>query len=366
MVLKRLGVRGWRSFVEAGFEPGPRASVLFGRNGQGKTNLIEAAFVALTFRSFRTNSAEEMVRWGSEAAAVEAEVTAGGLDRRLEVKLAAAVRKETLLDGKPVRRDAAGLQGIAAVLFVPEDLLLPRSAPAQRRQFLDRAIFGADRTYMREAAAYERVLRSRNAVLRQERPDRTLLEAFDEELASAGARVVGRRRRAVAALGPRFESLFVSIHSGVGARIRYRSHPLVEAAAAEAEVRAALIDGLRGCRERDLRRGFSGFGPHTDDLEMDLAGHRAGDHGSQGQLRSLVLALKLAELAHLHEASGEAPLLLLDDVASELDEVRRGRLFETIAGLPGQTVITVTDRDLLPHLPERRDFEVADGSLRPV
>jgi DNA replication and repair protein RecF len=339
--------------------------VLYGHNGQGKTNLVEAAHFLTTFRSFRTNHIADAVGWGNPRAHVQGEVTVGGLERKLEIAVTNG-RKAAQLDGKPVGRAASRLQGVAAVLFVPEDLLLPRAAPADRRRFLDRAIFAADRTYSSDAVAFERVLRSRNAVLREGAPRPALLDTYDEELARTGARVVRRRRGLVEALGPRVEALFRAIHSDLGARIRYKGHPSVETAGSDAEVVAALLAGLRARRELDLRRGFSGFGPHTDDLELELGGHPARDHGSQGQLRSLVLALKLAELAHLETCLGESPLLLLDDVASELDEVRRGKLFETIAALSGQTLITVTDRDLLPTLPERRDFEVAGGQVRAV
>jgi DNA replication and repair protein RecF len=365
LILRELRVRGWRNIQAATLHPGPRATVLYGQNGQGKTNLVEAAHYLTTFRSFRTNRIEEVVPWGSEKARVEGDVAVGGLERKIELQVARG-RKTALLDGKAVTRAASRMQGVAAVLFVPEDLLLPKAAPSERRRFLDRAIFAADRTYSTDAAGYERVLRSRNSVLREASPRPALLDTYDEELARTGTRVVLRRRTLVADLAPRVAALFASIHSDLGARIRYRGHASVEPARSAEEVQAALLAGLRARRELDQRRGFSGFGPHTDDLELELGGHPAGDHGSQGQLRSLVLALKLAELAHLEERQREAPLLLLDDVASELDEVRRGKLFETIAHLPGQTLITVTDRHLLPTLPERRDFEVAGGALREV
>jgi len=365
LILRELRVRGWRNVPAATLRPGPRATVLYGQNGQGKTNLVEAAHFLTTFRSFRTNHIEEAVPWGSERAHLAGDVTVGGLERKLEITVAGG-RKAALCDGKPVGRAAARMQGVAAVLFVPEDLLLPKAAPAERRRFLDRAIFAADRTYSTDAVAFERVLRSRNAVLREPAPRPALLDTYDEELARTGARVVRRRRDLVTALGPRVEALFAAIHSALGARIRYRSHATVDAAANDDQVREALLSGLRARRDLDQRRGFTGFGPHTDDLDLELGGHPAGDHGSQGQLRSLVLALKLAELAHLEERQGEPPLLLLDDVASELDQVRRTQLFETIAALPGQTLITVTDRDLLPTLPERRDFEVAGGQVHEV
>jgi DNA replication and repair protein RecF len=365
LILRELRVRGWRNVAAATLHPGPRATVLYGQNGQGKTNLVEAAHYLTTFRSFRTNHVEEVVPWGATRAQVEGEVSVGGLERKLAVTVGGG-RKTALLDGKPVGRAASRLQGVAAVLFVPEDLLLPKASPAERRRFLDRAIFAADRSYSSEAVAFEKILRSRNAVLREGVPRPALLDTYDEELARTGTRVIQRRRAAVAALAPRVQTLFAAIHSDLGAEIRYRGHASVEPAQGDEAIAAALLAGLRERRVRDQQRGFTGFGPHTDDLELSLGGHLARDHGSQGQLRSLVLALKLAELAHLEERQGEPPLLLLDDVASELDELRRGKLFETIARLPGQTLITVTDRDLLPALPERRDFEVSGGTVRPV
>jgi DNA replication and repair protein RecF len=375
LILRELRVRQWRNLRAVALEPGPRATVLSGQNGQGKTNVIEAIHFLTTFRSFRTNRIAEVVPWQAEGAQIEGDVTAGGLERKIEVKVVGG-RKAALLDGKPVRRDARALQGVAAVLFVPEDLLLARAAPAERRRFVDRAIFAGDRTYSTEAVAYERVLRSRNAVLREPSPRASLLDTYDEEAARTGASIVARRRALVAALAPRVEALFRAIHGEVGRsepgeapppglRIAYQSHASVAEATTVEEVRAALLAGLQARHELDRRRGFSGFGPHTDDLVLELGGHRAGDHGSQGQLRSLVLALKLGELALLEERLGEPPLLLLDDVASELDEVRRAKLFETIAGLPGQSFLTVTEPHLLPPLPSRRDFQVTGGRLTP-
>ncbi len=355
-------MRAWRNLRAAALRPGPRATVLFGENGQGKTNFIEALHFLTTFRSFRTSRLDETVLWGETGAHLEGDVRAGGLDRKIEVRIAGG-RKKALLDGKPCRRDAGGLRGVAAVLFVPEDLLLPHAAPAQRRRFVDRATFAADRAYGGEAAAYERVLRSRNALLREGRVASALLETYDEELARTGARIVMRRRGLTGALAPRVEILFRAIHGEMAVGVRYRSHPSIDEAGVETEVRDVLLAGLRQRRAEDERRRFSGFGPHTDDLELTLAGRAAREHGSQGQLRSLVLALKLAELGHVEAAAGEPPLLLLDDVASELDDIRRARLFETIAALPGQTLITVTDRGQLPFLPERCDFEVRGGEL---
>ena len=362
MIVRQLRASGWRNLQPVSLAPSARVTVFFGQNGQGKTNLLEAAFYLSEFRSFRTKTAAELTQWGAPVTRLAAEIATGGLDRRIDIELAPG-RKLVRVDGKPIRRDSAALSGIGVVVFVPEDLLLPRAAPAARRSFLDRAAYNVDRRFYGEAVDFQKVLKSRNALLRKGGPRPALLETYDEELARTGARLVQRRRSLTAALAPRVRSLFIALHADLEVSIAYRSDPSVEAAGDEAEIAAALRAGLVRVRAVDLRRGFTGFGPHSDDLEIKLAGRLVREHGSQGQVRSLVLALKLAELQNLADTLGEPPLLLLDDVASELDEIRRQRLFETIAATPGQTFISVTDRDLIPAIPGRVDFRVAAGSI---
>lgn len=365
MKLRELRVRGWRNLASAILRPGEAATVLFGQNGQGKTNVLEAAYTALCFRSFRTNSISELVAWEGSGATVEADITARGIDRTMKLTVEEG-RKQTQLDGKTVRRDSSALAGVGAVFFGPEDLRLPKAAAAERRRFVDRAVFGSVRTYFREAQAFEKTLKSRNVLLRNGATDAPLLASYDERLAEAGARIVMRRRCLVTALRPILVSTFEHIHGDIPVDIRYRSDPLVESAESESEIAQAIQRGLEAHRRVDERRGFTGFGPQTDDLELLMAGHLAREHASQGQLRSLVLALKVAELEHLQRELQEAPLLLLDDVASELDEERRRKLFEVMATLDGQSLVTVTEREHLPPLRSCVDYEVTQGSLRLV
>ncbi len=347
------------------FSPAPRATVLFGHNGQGKTNLLEAIHFLSEFRSFRTKRLADLVRRNQPAARLSAMVDVGGLRRKVDVDLRPP-GKAIQVDGKGARRDSPSMRGASTVLFVPEDLLLPKAAPQARRSFLDRAIFGTDRAYWPEASAFARVLKSRNALLRQRIFAAPLLDTYDEELARTGARMVMRRRELVLTLAPSVSECFRDIHGDLALQIRYRSHATVEEAADEAQVGLALLRGLGQRRALDQQRGYSGFGPQTDDLEIQLDGHLLREHGSQGQMRSAILALKLAERVHIERAVGEAPLLLLDDVASELDEIRRGKLFESLASLSGQTILTVTDRHLLPALPGRQDFQVEQGRVVPA
>lgn len=361
MRLNQIKSRGWRNLEPIEFRPGPRATVISGDNGQGKTNLVEAVYYLLAFRSFRTTSSEELWAWNTGGAKLRAQIEGNGLNRIIEADLGPE-RKTFRLDGKPVRRDSESLAPFGMVLFVPEDLLLPRSSPAARRKFIDLAIFGQDRGYYREASIYQKLVKSRNSVLKRG-GDTTLLDSYDLQLARAGARLVTRRRNVCEQLLPLFRELYASIHEDLDATLVYRGHETLRGVEGEPDLAQALEAGLRERRELDLRRGFTGYGPHGDDVDFCLKGHLAKEHGSQGQLRSLVLALKLAELSLLEQTLGEAPLLLLDDVASELDAQRRRRLFETIADLRGQTLITVTDPEFLPQLPSRTDFRMESGNL---
>ncbi|MDX2022495.1 MAG: DNA replication and repair protein RecF [Deltaproteobacteria bacterium] len=361
MRLNLLRARGWRNLAPTVFRPGPRATVISGDNGQGKTNVVEAVYYLLAFRSFRTSTAADLWAWEAPGAKLEAELEGAGLQRLLQAEILPE-RRSFKLDGKTIRRDSPALAPFGMVLFVPEDLLLPKSPPSARRRFLDLAIFGQDRGYYREAATYAKLLKSRNVALKRG-GNPTLLDSYDQQLGGAGARLVTRRRQVCARLLPRFQALFTEIHADLDATLAYRGHPSLADVHTESDLASAIESGLRERRDLDLRRGFTGYGPHADDLELGLKGHLAKDHGSQGQLRSLVLSLKLAELALLGETLGEAPLLLLDDVASELDGQRRRRLFETIAALDGQTLITVTDPEFLPQLPSRTDVRVDAGQL---
>jgi DNA replication and repair protein RecF len=365
--IRELRAEGWRNLEPLAIVPSPRVTVLAGDNGQGKTNVLEAIYYLATLRSFRTTHAQDLIRVGPGAPAdgrarLAARIEHGGLERRLDIQLGPAGRSAQL-DGKPVRGAGIVLGAVTVVLFVPEDLLLPRAAPASRRRFLDMAVVNIERGYFKEAAAFQKVLKSRNQLLRQGRFDADLLATYDEQLARTGARVVMRRRALAGDLAPRARDLFRALHGDLTVEVRYRSDAAVEAAADEADVVAALLAGLRARRGLDERRRFTGFGPQTDDVEISLGGRLAREHASQGQLRSLVLALKLAELTNVGSRMGEMPVLLLDDVPSELDSRRRGFLFEMVAGLSCQTLISVTERHLVPPLSERADYQVMGGRL---
>ncbi len=369
MLVRAVELSDFRNLASVLVEPHPRCNVFSGDNGQGKTNLLEAIFLVGSLTSFRASRVEELVRFGAAAAWARARIERRGLERLYEVGVAGMpLRKAARVDGKAVRATADYFGGFNVVLFAADDLQLPRGAPSARRRFLDRAVWNAEPPLLKEAQTYARVLKSRNAVLRDAttapsvRTDE-LLDVYDQQLAVAGAAIVVRRRRYVAALAPRVAEAWRRITaSPVAARIGYES-ALV---GADADLTAELGAALASARPRDLARGFTSCGPHTDDLDLRLDERPARLYGSQGQLRALVLALKISEIEHLEAVLGEPPILLLDDVSSELDPKKSEQLFAFLDQIASQLFITTTHPKHVLLGGPRRDFTVAAGAVLAV
>jgi DNA replication and repair protein RecF len=349
--LTRLVIRDFRNLASVELAPYPRFNVLAGQNGQGKTNLLEALYWLATLRPLRTSRLREVVRWGAPGAHVGARVEADGLEHRLDVRVLDGDRVAQR-EGKTVRAsDYFG--ALAVVVFTPEDVGLVGASPQARRRFLDRAVFTCRPAHLGDVLDYRRALDSRNALLRQNAP-LTLVEAYEDALAAAGARLMKARAEYVERLGPLFAQSFAAI-AGAEAEVRYR-----------ASVDGDLAAHWAAERERDRQRGFTQEGPHADDLELRMLGRSARAYASQGQRRAMVLALKIAEIRVLTETAGVTPVLLLDDVSSELDAIRNERLFEFLHGFEGQVFITTTDPGWLRLERDVRTFTVAAGDVRPA
>jgi DNA replication and repair protein RecF len=369
----------FRNLERVLLEPHPRFNVLAGENGQGKTNLLEAVYLLGTLRSFRASKTEELVRFAAleegRRARVRARVNRLGTQRLLEVELGPG-QKLARVDGKAARA-AQYFGGFNVVLFAPEDLGLVRGSPAARRRFLDRAIWNAAPQYLEEAQTYERVLKSRNALLRDERaaaqavhlPE--MLEVYDAQLARAAVPVITRRRALVAGLAARVQAAFARVSGGHEVAIAYESAALrlAGAEADEAAIEAAVREALVRDRRRDLARRTTSSGPHTDELAIAFDGREAAAYASQGQVRAIALGLKIAEIQHLTETLGDAPVLLLDDVSSELDARRNAQLFEFLSSVRCQAFITTTSPAYVklpaeaPGIVIRKDFSVVSGQI---
>ena len=354
MQITELTLRSYRSYetLHLAFDPG--VQIFLGANAQGKTNIIEALYYAAFGRSHRTSSDAELIRVGADGAHIGLSFRRHDVPGELSFTFARGARRRITYAGESLRqRDLVGI--LPMVLFSPEDLFLVKGAPALRRRYLDAELSQASPAYYGELLRYTRILKQRNAVLKDIRerlaaPDD--LSPWDAQLARSAAYIVTRRIAAVAQLGALSARVQAVLAAGEELALAYE----IAGAGAEDFAEDDMTEALHVwynkmlCegRARDIARAATGVGPHLDDLVLRVGGMSLRSYGSQGQQRTGALALKLAELFYLQENIGEAPILLLDDVMSELDADRRRALLDFIRHERIQTFITATDAAYFP------------------
>jgi DNA replication and repair protein RecF len=352
VLVRALQAVHYRNLAPLELAPSPRFNVISGENGQGKTNLLEALYLVGTLRSFRTQQQSDLIAWDQTEARVSAKVERGGLERHYEIGFRNG-RRSLKLDEKTPRRLRDYFGDFNVVLFAPEDLAVPKGGPAPRRRFLDRSVFNWRASYLEDAQRYARVLKSRNALLRDPVPRLELLEVYDQQLAEIGERVLEARREFCAALSPRFAAAYEAItHTGLTAELAY-----------EGVAPGTLAHAISQARARDLARRATSFGPHVDDIVFTLGGHDAKAFASQGQLRAMVLAWKTAEMRLLAEIHGDPPVLLLDDVSSELDAQRNRFLFDFLLEIECQCFVSTTHPSHVLVTENRQDYQVVAGVI---
>lgn len=368
MLLQRLQLQDFRNLARVELLPSPHATVVVGRNGQGKTNLLEAVYFLCTLKPLRARRLVELVRFQHATARVAGTFALAGATREISVDVQDGLRTASV-DGKPARALEDYFGGVSVVAFTPDDLAVVKGSPEERRTLLDRAVFNRFPGFLRASRAYQRALRSRNRLLKEgAAPD--YLEAYDEALADTGSRILVFRRDLLAELSPRAERTVAAIAQLDGATYAYApAHLEVAFEAADAEAFArALRESLRTRLLRDRERGFTSVGPHADDLEIGLDGHAARAFASQGQARALVLGWKIAEIENLRDFLGRFPLLLLDDVSSELDPERNAFLMHYLSGSGAQVLLTTTEPSLVRQAAGRdtRWLTVDAGNVVPA
>lgn len=369
MRLTRLVLEDFRSYPSAELHPEPGLTIVAGPNGAGKTNLLEAVFVAVTGRSHRAGSDAELVRHSRPFARVRLDLAdeGGAATARLELVVPAddappEIRKRVTVNGLPRRASAIG-DTVRVVLFRPEEMLLLVGAPSARRGFLDAILAQRHRPAARDLTELARILAQRNALLRAIRREEASpenLAFWDEQLALVASRVMAARLNLVADLAAAIPVLHDSVappdERGEQVRLTY-ADTLKEAwperpattgpAPALDELEAAYRRRILEVREKELWNGVSLVGPHRDDLRVELAGREVATHASRGQQRTIILALKLAETDLLGADGAPTPIVLLDDVFSELDADRSDRSLALLLER-GQVLVTMADLASLP------------------
>jgi DNA replication and repair protein RecF len=355
MPVRTLRLDGFRSYehLEIAFGDGPH--VVVGRNAAGKTNLVEAMVLLSTGRSHRSSTDPEMVRWGAAFARSAATVESGGRSEELEVVVHArgagpGARKRVRVNG--VNRRASALRPVLrTVLFAPEDMLLIVGSPSLRRNLLDALVAQREPTAAAVMSTYQRTLTQRNSLLRrirEEEADRAELSYWTQAVIENGARILDWRHETMQAMArPLAEAHREIAPDESDLHLRYSSN--VEPGAGEGN-EAALRRRLRETADKEVWNGATLVGPHRDDFLFVSGDRELTEFASRGQQRTAILALKLAELDVLTALDGRPPLLLLDDVFSELDPERRAHLVRRIGDLPQAIVTTTTPDDLDPAL----------------
>lgn len=360
MIIEQLTLRNFRNYEETVLTPHEGVNLFFGANGSGKTNLLEAIHYCALGKSHRITGDQSAVRIGESFAVCGVSVLSGGVKREITVRLVPneAAKKVILLDQKPIRRFSDMMGCLQCVIFSPEDLGLIREGPSMRRRYLDMMISQVNRGYFIALQQYRSGLEQRNALLKNMRANpRTnpgLLDVFEQAMAAPAAAIVAARIRVIELLSSLAAETYRSISGRDGEEFQASYH----SAFRESEnVEQDFLRIMKENREEDLRLGITSAGPHRDDLNLSLNKKNMKVYASQGQIRTAALSLKLAQMKALRQMSGEPPVLLLDDVMSELDKERRTRLVREISDY--QTFITCTDESDLELEGDKRIYHVS-------
>ena len=362
MIVTSLDVTGYRNLSPIRFFPSPLVNVIYGDNAQGKSNLLEAIWIFTGGRSFRGAKDAELIAFGQEKANVTLSFFAGGRDQQAEITFENGKRRG-LVNGIVQRSPAAMVGKFCAVIFSPDHLSFVKEGPQERRKFLDAAICQIKPAFATALNRYNKSILQRNALLKDIYRKPYLidtLDSWDEAAASLGAILIRERLRYLDLLRPKAEELYRGISSQKESlNLAYHTaYPL-----SEAEMEKSLLIALKQHREIDLKTGTTGVGPHRDDLVIQINGVPARNFGSQGQQRSAVLALKLSEASVLCNAIGEKPVVLLDDVMSELDLNRQDYLLNHMRDF--QVFITCCDPAAVLRLMNGKSFQMNGGVLSP-
>ena len=363
MQVTRLEYEGFRNLQDGVFEPCAGVNVITGENAQGKTNLLEAVWLFTGAKSFRQSKDKELVAFGSEQSRLRMEFSAGGRQQCAQIDIHG--RRRATLNDIP-QSSAAKLAGVfCGVVFSPAHLSLIKGGPQERRRLMDAAYCQLRPTYVKTLSDYSHVLAQRNALCKAGSCGAgadELFDLWDKQLAQIGCLIIHARQLYLKRLTPEARRIYHGLSGGrEEVDLQYVSTVPLTAGQTAAEIAAALYAELKAHRAADLAAGFTTVGPHRDDLDVRIDSHAARQFGSQGQQRSAVLAIKLAEATLLQEVTGERPIALLDDVMSELDLTRQDYILNHIQDW--QVFITCCDSTAIFQLVNGREFHMKNGVL---
>ncbi|NLO46224.1 MAG: DNA replication/repair protein RecF [Clostridiales bacterium] len=366
MIITEYRAKNFRNISEICLYPDSRTNILVGENGQGKTNIIESIWLFTGCNSFRTYKYGEMIKVGEKEAGTKLFFESQGLANDAAIRMDGTKRTYTL-NGIPRENSRRFLGVFRAVVFSPHSLSVIQDAPSERRKFLDIAVSMVKPAYASHLIRYSKILANRNALLRQisqGMAGEETLTAWDEELSRAGSKVTLYRQNYIKRLAPVAKEIYGEISGGREQMAIEHMHCGKGAEADEYELVENMFMALQKNRDSDIRRLFTSVGPHKEDISIKLDGMPSRNYASQGQQRSCALSLKLAEAYLIREDSGEYPVVLLDDVMSELDSQRQEFLLDYLRDW--QVFITCCDARHFSKLKSFKTFCVENGKVSEV
>lgn len=335
-------------------------NIFLGENAQGKTNLLEGIYLNAMARSFKTNRDKEMVRFGEDYARLKSVVEYDGDEHTIEIAIGKDGKKAIRIDGIKAVKTSELLDKVHIIVFSPEDLKIVKDDPSRRRTFIDRELCKIRPGYVNELNNYRRALKQRNAYLKEDFSDDAILDIWDYELVKSGSRIIRMRKDFIRKIDEISRDIHSSISGGrESLKLQYEASVECEYGAEEDVFRRLLEEG----RDRDRQHRTTHRGPHRDDIRIIANEIDLRKYGSQGQQRTAALSLKLSEIIITEEETGEKPILLLDDVLSELDNERQKYLIHSLG--KNQLFITTTDLigSVARSLPEGKVYQIRNGQV---
>lgn len=364
--IESLLVKNFRNYRQQQFYFHPRLNIISGANAQGKTNLLESIYYLSVTRSFRTNRDQELANWEDKSFFIQGSFVKDDFKNKVQVGYQQNGQMKVSINGDTVNR-YDHLQQFPVVVFSPDDLLIIRDGPATRRRFLNLQASRLSAAYFKELRAYQRVLLQRNHLLKEVKGSRIkeLLEPWNQSLIKLGSNIISFRISTIEALEQEAQGFF-SMMTDFKESLKLEYSATVKEGADLAETRLNFNKALFEKRDLELRRGTTAVGPHLDDLRISINGHDSRKYSSQGQKRTAALALKMAEVSLFIKENADCPIILLDDVFSEFDDVRKIHLLNFLKENAGQCFIStaVGLNDLFESFNrEHKTFEIKQGSI---
>ncbi len=352
MKIENIKLKNFRNYQSLDLDFSPEINSLVGKNAQGKTNLLEAIYFCCIGKSFRTNREKEMIFGGKESAKIVLKAKNQIREKTIEVQVQKEGKKIVKMDGLNIRRIGDVLGEVPLVIFSPYEMRLVKESPEERRRFMNIDISQTNKKYFYLLSRYDKILDNRNKLLKSTQNKAVILETIDiwnRALAAAGIKIAEERKKFVEEIAPFAMSANKFISNGETLKVEYKG--------IEVKNEEEYIKKLEKSFEKDFKLGYTTFGPHRDDIDIFLDDVEVKSFGSQGQQRTAALSLKLAELEIIKKRTGEYPILILDDVFSELDPLRRKKLLKFTSRC--QTFLSTTEESFC----EGKIIKISNGKV---